>query len=318
MIETIAVDILVTGGGATMLDRDLLVLCDARGIRLIVLAANAGERSRATSLGLHDVLDAEATWDDVEASLVVRVGQSALSSPPEATPGAGIIAVWGPAGAPGRTSLAIGIAAEIAASGRRVALVDADCYGGTLGPALGLLDEAPGFAAACRLAGAGALTAGELDRVAQHYTSRAGSFRVLTGIPRASRWPELGPGKVTAVIEECRSWAEVVVVDTGFSLENDEEISSDLFAPRRNGATLAALRAADRIVAVGSADPIGIPRLLRGYSELLEVVEGAPVDVVVNRLRASAIGIDAGSQVRSSIRRFSGIEAVHLIPDDQR
>ena len=54
-------------------------------------------------------------------------------------------------------------------------------------------------------------------------------------------------------LEACRDWVEYVVVDTGFSLESDEEISSDLFAPRRNAATLAALRVADRIVAVGLA-----------------------------------------------------------------
>ncbi|MGO7983652.1 hypothetical protein ACC691_38055, partial [Rhizobium johnstonii] len=58
--------------------------------------------------------------------------------------------------------------------------------------------------------------------------------------------------------------------------------------------------------------------MLRGHAELLEVVDGAPVDVVVNRLRAGAIGADAGAQVRSTIRRFSGIDTVHLVPDDQR
>ena len=56
----------------------------------------------------------------------------------------------------------------------------------------------------------------------------------------------------------------MVVVDCGFSLEADEEISFDTVAPRRNGATLAVLSDADLVLAVGSADPPGMERLVRG------------------------------------------------------
>ncbi|MFL0713340.1 MAG: CpaE family protein [Microcella pacifica] len=141
-----------------------------------------------------------------------------------------VIAVWGPAGAPGRTTIAIGLAAELAGRGLPVCLVDADTYGGAIAPALGLLDESPGFAAACRLAGSGSLTADELDRVAQRAplgsTLRGthGELRVLTGIGRPHRWPELSAERVTSVLEECRAWRPIVVVDTGFNLETDEEL----------------------------------------------------------------------------------------------
>ena len=148
--------------------------------------------------------------------------------------------MWGPAGAPGRTTTAIALAAELAAAGLRVALVDADTIGAAVAPSLGLLDEAPGLAAACRLAAAGALTGAELDRVAQRYRCARGELLVLTGIGRPARWPELSADRVTKVLEQCRSWADHTVVDTGFNLEADEEIVSDLFAPRRNAATLAA------------------------------------------------------------------------------
>ena len=94
-------------------------------------------------------------------------------------------------------------------------------------------------------------------------------------------------------------------IDTGFSLERDEELTSDQFAPRRNAATFAALAAADRVVAVGLADPVGLSRLLRGHGDLLELVEPERVDVVVNRVRTSALGIDAHAQVRQTLRRFA-------------
>lgn len=237
------------------------------------------------------------------------------SAPPVRRPRT--IVVWGPAGAPGRTTLAIGLAAELAGRGHAVALVDADTYGGTIAPALGLLDEAPGFAAACRLAGAEALTTAELDRIAQSAPAANGaSMVVLTGIGRPHRWPELSAGRVAAVLERCRRWREVIVVDAGFNLETDEELSSDLAAPRRNAATIAALRAADEVVAVGSADPVGLARLLRAHGDLVEAAEAARVRVVVNQVRASVLGIDPHGQVRQTLERFAGVRDAVLIEND--
>ena len=231
-----------------------------------------------------------------------------------------IIAVWGPTGAPGRTVTATALAAELALRGRRVALVDADTYGGTIAPALGLLDESPGFAAACRLAGSGSLTEAELERVSQPLSSDAGiardRLRVLTGIGRPSRWPELSNDRVTAALTACRDWCDVVVVDVGFNLETDEELSSDLFAPRRNAATIAALRAADRVVAVGAGDPLGLARFLRSYPDLIETLTDAPVHVVITRVRSSVLGIDPTAQVRHTLDRFAGIQDAVLIDDD--
>lgn len=238
-------------------------------------------------------------------------GLAAAARPPR------IITVWGPTGAPGRTTLAIGLAAELAARGHSVCLIDADTYGGTIAPALGLLDESPGFAAACRLAGSDALTAAELDRVAQSAPAASGAeVAVLTGIGRPHRWPELSSRRVTTVLEQCRRWREIVIIDAGFSLESDEEISSDLHAPRRNAATIAALRAADDVVAVGAADPLGLARLLRTHADLLETVETARVRIAITRVRASVLGIDPHGQVRQTLDRFAGIRDAVLIDDD--
>jgi Mrp family chromosome partitioning ATPase len=65
------------------------------------------------------------------------------------------VAVWGPTGAPGRTTVAVNLAAELALLGRHTLVVDADTYGGTIAQAVGLFDESPGLAAAARAAGQG-------------------------------------------------------------------------------------------------------------------------------------------------------------------
>jgi Mrp family chromosome partitioning ATPase len=43
-----------------------------------------------------------------------------------------VAAVWGPKGGPGRTTIAVNLAFEAAATGGEVLLVDADTYGGAV------------------------------------------------------------------------------------------------------------------------------------------------------------------------------------------
>ena len=319
-LDVLAPDVVLVGAGRVTLSAELLGACDERGIRVIALAGGDGERANATQLGLHEVIDRSATWSEIEP--LVRGGVPVPSRVGEAATGARrsaeIIAVWGPAGAPGRTTIAVNVAAELAAAGHTVALVDADPYGGAVAPSLGLLDEAPGFASACRLAGGDALDRAELERIVQRYSAPRASFDVFTGLVGPSRWPELGHDRVTAAVQAIAGQVEYVVIDTGFSLERDEELTSDQFAPRRNAATFACLAAADRVIAVGLADPVGLSRLLRGHGDLVEFVDADRIDVVVNRVRTGALGIDANAQVRQTLRRFAGITHATLLPHDGR
>lgn len=298
----------------------VLSACDSAGVRVVAFAASESDRRNAASLGLRDVVDSDADWARIEDALEARWDEPMNGVTASGTSGnrhSQVIAVWGPAGAPGRTTVAIALAAELAGEGFSVALVDADTHSGAIAPTLALLDEAPGFAAACRLAGADGLSISEFERVSERYISANGSFWVLTGIGRPHRWPELSGDRVTATIAACREWVDFTIIDTGFSLENDEEISSDLFAPRRNAATISALRAADRVLAVGSGDPVGLSRFLRAHVDLLEVVEPERVLIVMNRIRVSAIGSSPSTQIQQTLRRFGGIVAPELIPYDQ-
>ncbi|MGL4173762.1 MAG: AAA family ATPase [Actinomycetota bacterium] len=223
-----------------------------------------------------------------------------------------VVAVWGPTGAPGRTTMAIGIAAEAAVVGHDALVVDADTYSGSIAHVLGLLDESPGLAAAARAADHGVLNVAELSRHAPVVFS---TLRVLTGISRSHRWPELRPTALLAVLKQARALAAWTVVDTGFCLEQDEELVYDTAAPRRNGATIATLEEADAIVAVGSADPVGLQRLVRGLQELSEITTTKPT-VVVNRVRSSAVGHSPQRRIRDALLRYADINNPVFIPDD--
>ncbi|MHB2023402.1 MAG: AAA family ATPase, partial [Mycobacteriales bacterium] len=228
--------------------------------------------------------DSRLTWSSTMTGLP-RPGDPTAPVAAQQPPAGRVLAVWGPTGAPGRTLVAVNVAAELAESAVPTLLVDADVYGASIAQQLGLLDEAPGLAAAARQAGLAPLEASALGGFARQV---APGLSVLTGIARAERWPELRPAAVDQVVERARSIAAWTVIDCGFCLERDDELAFDTPGPRRNGTTLACLAAADVVLAVGGADPVGLYRLIRGLAELRSIVP-AP-RVVVNKARQSVGG----------------------------
>ena len=321
------------------LDRDALTRLAVAGVAVVGLVAPADEEAerRLRQLGVVNVLPADASPEAISAAVVEAVvalnpspaDLSGLADPraalpdlpaepadstPQTLPGSGrLVAVWGPTGAPGRTTVAVGLASELSALGWPTILVDADVYGGVIAQLLGLLDESPGLAAACRLANNGALDLPALAGLARQLSP---TLRVLGGIGRPDRWPELRPSALSVVLSLAGSLAAVTVVDCGFCLEQDEELSYDALAPRRNGATLAVLDQADTVVAVGTADPVGLQRLVRGLAELKQAVPGVQPTVVVNRLRASAVPGNAEAEVRAALSRYAGVDEVVFVPLD--
>lgn len=253
-------------------------------------------------------------FGDPATSMAIPPGAGAPVSAELPARRGSVVAVWGPTGAPGRTLVAATLADEIARLGTNTLLVDADVYGGSVAVLLGLLDESPGLAAACRQAGATRLEAAALATLCWQL---APTLRVLTGIPIAQRWPEVRATAIEPVLGAARNLAAFTVVDCGFGLETDEELSFDSLAPRRNGATLAVLDQADVILAVGAADPIGLHRLVRGLAELRDAEVSAPIWVVLNKVRRGVVAGDPASELTAALERFAGRTPAALLPLDQ-
>ncbi|GAA2169351.1 hypothetical protein [Pedococcus bigeumensis] len=284
-----------------------------------------GER-RLRQLGLEVVLRADLASHEIDDALdaleAIHLGQldpgrdagDADDLDPGSVPPtrAAVIAVWGPTGAPGRTTVAVNLAAELALR-EPTLLVDLDTYGASIAQALGLLDEAPGVAAAARAADQGGLDLAGLARVAPEVSP---GLRVLTGLPRAARWTELRAPSVAHVLATARGLARFVVVDCGFAIEDDEELSYDTLAPRRNAATLTALEEADELVVVGTADPIGLQRLVRAVQDLGSV-PSPTARVVVNRVRGTSVGPRPEHRIAEALARFAGMDDLAFLPLDQ-
>lgn len=220
------------------------------------------------------------------------------------------VVVWGPAGAPGRTTVATSLASELARRGGPAVLVDLDPYGGAVAQQLGILDEVSGLLSASRLAGTGHLEE-RFDSVCRGVGEH---LVVVTGLPRPDRWREVRAAHAEQLLEVARTRGDVVV-DTGFSTE--EEPGSDFAArPGRNTLTVTALDLADEVVVVGSADPVGLARLARGLVELRERSTAVPVRVVVNRMRGS-IGWTE-KEIAGMVEGFSRVAGLHFLPEDRQ
>ncbi|MFJ6531837.1 CpaE family protein [Microbacterium sp. NPDC091662] len=296
-----------------VLNAELISTCDRAGVRIVALG---GADSRLLGrLGLSAALRADAAGWEVAAMLAAE--SDAAPRPPSVLPHR-VIAVWGPHGAPGRSTLAIQLAVELARTGRRTALVDADTVAPALALLLGLSDDSPGVAAACRRAEREALDSAELTRLATTVPTGGGDIDVLPGINRPSRWPELSATRLRATLGACREWTEETVVDVSAAFDADDEVTYDLTGPRRHAATSTSLDEADLIIAIASADPLGISRFVRDHAELRRITAHTPVVVVVNQVRPGPLGIDARGQVRRTLERFAGITEVVFLPFDQR
>jgi MinD-like ATPase involved in chromosome partitioning or flagellar assembly len=271
-------------------------------------AARVGIRALVPEDTLDALPGAVLSGDDDQPSALAEVALPDAEPARPSAPGR-IVAVWGPAGAPGRTTLAAGLAAELARRRQRTVLVDADPYGGAVAQQLGILDEVSGLLAAARLGTGGRLG----ERFATVPRAVGAHLSVVTGLPRADRWVEIRAGVVEHLLEVARDHGHVVV-DTGFSLEEDP--GPDFGSrPGRNQMTLAALAVADDVVVVGNADPVGLSRLARGLVELRERTGAGPARVVVNRMRPT-LGWSE-KDIAGMVVGLARVAGLHFLPEDR-
>jgi MinD-like ATPase involved in chromosome partitioning or flagellar assembly len=306
VVATGQVDVVVVDPALRGLDRDVVhALRQARVVTVVLTEADA---ERVSQLGGVPVEVAGAQ------GLVGALGRQPAPQPPDhraagAAHTGSVVAVWGPSGAPGRTTVAIELAAAFSRQGVDTLLVDADTVGPAVGQQLGLVDDTSGVAAAVRIASAGPLRPADLAALAVAVPSGP---RVLVGLPNAARWTELRPATWEAVLACVRQTVPVTVVDVGYGLEGDDTRWADPATPQRFGAAISTLATADVLVCVGRSDPVGVVRLVRELPRARDCAPTAVPLVVMNHAGASA----ARRDVDDVVTEMLDLSVTLHIPDD--
>jgi MinD-like ATPase involved in chromosome partitioning or flagellar assembly len=308
-------DAVVIFGAIQFITTDVIGVCQTNGLPIYVLADEESNRQWLDSIEGVTVITqlAEAR----PRIMPVDRPADGEKSPPDTDrkpstafirPDGQLVAVWGSVGSPGATSLAISLSVSAAQAGLRVLLCDADTRGSSISVALGIVDDIPGLAAASRLAHRGELTEAEIERLVHTVRRGKTSVDVLTGIPRASRWAEITPSKSRPVVALAREMYDLVVVDVGFGIEDNEWVDA---APQRDGAARMFIADADLVVAVGCADVTGISRLIRGLDDVTEL--NGEIVVVINKSNRQS-----AREATDAIQRFTNHFVSVTVPRDGR
>ncbi len=172
----------------------------------------------------------------------------------------GLVAIWGPPGAPGRTPTALLMGRLMAAAGQRVCLIDADTTAPSIMQVCGVVEAASSLVVACRFAERDSLEPARLMATAQ---SIQGQLWALGGIDGPEHWGDVRAPALVATLEACRASFDCTLIDLGSGIERQQ--ASDLLSLQRFQAATAALAAADALLAVVEASDLGISRFLRHH-----------------------------------------------------
>ena len=232
-----------------------------------------------------------------------------------------VIGCWGPAGSPGKSTVAANLACEMALLGKRVLLVDLDTLSPSLAIALGLVDTPAGLSACLRLADQSRLTADEYHRLTVSIQLGRHDLRFMPGLNSPSRWPEVTADRFVRLLESIKSEIEIVVVDlpqaTSFITHlNHPSVLAQNMDLGRDAFLVEFLRQVSKLVLVSGCDPVSAHRFLAAREYLEEFAIQVNPYTVVNRFRTSSLGSKAKTELEDTFLSLAKVRIDAFIPDE--
>ncbi|HLI57015.1 MAG TPA: hypothetical protein VKY26_08270 [Actinomycetota bacterium] len=264
------------------------------------LAGDALSRS-----GLPALAGAEAGLHPGVAAAGDARREAALRRP---RPGGWLWAVGGPPGGCGASEVAIELARHLRRRGQSVVLVDAGEVAPALAQRLGL-PPIPNLRTAidALVHGSGQLP----DTLAP---VPAGGFSVLAGLVNPADWAQVRAPEAADVAAELRRTHAHVVVNVGPFLEDLTRFGG----PDRYGLTRSMIGAADVLVGVGLASPVGVARLLGWVGDAVGLAPGKPLHLAVNKAPSRGpAGRFVRSEVEAELRRSYEPASLQFLPYDE-
>ena len=219
----------------------------------------------------------------------------------KASSGPKVIAVSGPHGSTGKTTVSINLALELAAERYRVLLIDGDLRAGSIANNFLLADLPAGLPGAIRIASQNRFDLEQLERLSVEV--KKSNLVIMPGFSNPPE-QEVRDDAMVAILEVARQSFDYTVVDLGSI--STAGCPSEAF-------TEAVFKIADSQLFVCLAYPIGIFRLLATEQKLLEVSTNS--QLLMNRVRNSVI-TSARREIAITLQRLSQLEVASYLPDD--
>ncbi len=187
------------------------------------------------------------------------------------------MAFWSAAGSVGRTTTALNLAA--AAAGKlRVLFVDLDF----VSPSVALLAPHQDLPSLSTVLHNHQISSGIdepfLREFAPRFSGSSHGFRVIAGLSRPERWPEIDPRLLQGLLQDLSTHVDLIVCDLHASAH---KLSA------ANAVARSILVEADSVVALANANPLSLSRLLREIHELQALPpKSDAIQVAFNRVNA--------------------------------
>jgi MinD-like ATPase involved in chromosome partitioning or flagellar assembly len=190
-----------------------------------------------------------------------------------------LVAVWSAPGSVGRTTTALNLAA-CASANARVLFVDLDF----VSPSVALLaadQEMPSLSTVLHNHQVSAqIDDTFLREFAPRFAGSHTAFRVIAGLSRPERWPEIEPRALEALIQGLSPHVDLIICDLHASAHK---------LAGANAVARSILAQANIVVALANANPLSLSRLLREIHEMQALrSDEKSIQVVFNRLGAKA------------------------------
>ena len=225
-----------------------------------------------------------------------------------------VVVAWSAVGSTGRSSLLAAFACELAKANQRVLVIDADTHAPSMIQIFGFDQNYSGLSAAIRMQSHGQLDQMAFEQLLLDFEMPKHRLKLLAGITMVNRWPEIGFEHLRALIQFARTQFDFVLLDVGASLETSV-VDSRLLS-ERNSATLAALSVANHVIAITTADVVGLNRFIWASANLKALKLDAQTHVLVNRFNQDVLGRKAVAEVSEAIARFAEHETSVFIEED--